>query len=59
MREDGIWGKMRCGGNREGKEYSWTLSIELKVEELLVMHQDMGDRKASWVKAFSDCALGE
>ena len=40
---------MRCGGNREGGEYSGTLSIELKVEELLVMHQDMGDRKASWV----------
>lgn len=49
MREDGIWGKMRCGGNREGGEYSWTLSIELKVEELLVMNQDMRDRKASWV----------
>ena len=59
MREDGIWGKMRCGGNREGGEYSWTLSIGLKRKVLLVMNQDMRDRKASWVWAFSDSALGE
>ena len=49
MREDGIWGKMRCGGNREGEGYSGTLSIGLKRKVLLVMNQDMRDRKASWV----------
>ena len=47
MREDGIWGKMRCGGNQEGGEYSGTLNIGLKGKVLLVMNQDMRDGKAS------------
>ena len=49
MREDGIWGKMRRGGNREGEEYSGTLSIDLRRQKLVVMNQRMGDGKAYWV----------
>ena len=49
MREDGIWGKMRCGGNREGEEYSWTLSIGLKGKEIVVMVQGIREGTASLV----------
>ena len=49
MREDGIWGKMRRGGNREGEEYSGSLSIDSKGEELLVINQCIRDEKAYWV----------
>ena len=40
---------MRRGGNREGEEYSGSLSIDSKGEELLVINQRMGDGKAYWV----------
>lgn len=49
MREDGIWGKMRCGGNREGGEYSGTLSIGLKGKEIVVMVQGIREGTAPLV----------
>ena len=47
MREDGFGRRMRHGGNREGEEYSGTLSIGLKGKVLLVMNQSVRDGKAS------------
>ena len=49
MREDGFGEKMRRGGNREGGEYSGTLSIGLKGKEIVVMVQGIREGTAPLV----------